>query len=280
MTIGARFVIAWDFEFFEKWPWHFRNNWGIVLKLHKYNVSIKDEGQGQGIKIKDQGIEFGQNRLKRSLFRFWVFWEFSQNCLTQANFELSSWNFVRECTNTEWYPPVKIWLSRYISKYRIFEIRIIAGLFVTRLVTEDVWRFYNGSQPIRDINFDSCRVSKLGALGACDLYSYKQYFDGRIFRTENYRGHLFSRASDLLLILLLLHHHRCKELYIISWFFHLCSVIPYYFIRLKKLCEEIANALRINCKTKVRFIEYFEYLLMESKSEKSTIWTMIRELIR
>ena len=177
-------------------------------------------------------------------------------------------------------PPVKSWLSRYISKYRVFEIRVVAGVFATRLVTDDVWRFYNGSQPIRDINFDSCRVPRLGALGVCDLWSFKQYFYGRIFRPENYHGHLFSRASDLLLILLLLHHHRCKELYIISWFFHLCSVIPYYFIRLKKLCEEIANALRIHCKTKVRFSEYFEYVSMESKSEKSTIWTMIRELIR
>ena len=136
-------------------------------------------------------------------------------------------------------PPVKSLLSRYISKYRVFEIRVVAGLFVTRLVADDVWRFYNGSQPIRDINFDSCRVPRLGALGACDLWSYKQYFDGRIFRPENYRGHL-----------------------------------------LRKLCEKIADALRIHCKTKVRFSEYFEYLSMEWKSEKSTIWTMIRELIR
>ena len=132
-------------------------------------------------------------------------------------------------------PPCKSWFSRYISKYRVFEIRIVAGLFVTRLVADDVWRFYNGSQPIRDINFDCGRVSRLEALGACDLCSYKQYFDERIFRPENHRGHLFSRASDLLLILLLLHPHRYKKLYIISWFFHLCSVIPYYFIRLRKL---------------------------------------------
>ena len=109
-------------------------------------------------------------------------------------------------------PPVKSWLSRYISKYRVFEIRIVAGLFVTRMVADDVWRFYNGSQPIRDINFDSCRVPKLGALEACDLCSYKQYFAGRIFRPENYRDYLFSRASDLLLIFILLHHRRCKEL--------------------------------------------------------------------
>ena len=139
-------------------------------------------------------------------------------------------------------PHVKSCLSRYISKYRVFEIRIVAGLLVTRLVANDVWRFYNKSQPIRDINFDSCRVPRWKALRACDLCSYKQYFNGNIFRPENYRGHSFSRASDFLLILLLLHHHRCKELYIISWFFHLCSVIPYYFIRLRKLCEEIADA--------------------------------------
>ena len=48
-------------------------------------------------------IEFGQNRLKHSnFFRFGIFWEFFQNCLTQANFDWSSWNFVRKCTNTEW----------------------------------------------------------------------------------------------------------------------------------------------------------------------------------
>ena len=27
---------------------------------------------------------------------------FFLNCLTQANFDLSSWNFVGKCTNTEW----------------------------------------------------------------------------------------------------------------------------------------------------------------------------------
>ena len=51
-------------------------------------------------------------------------------------------------------PPVKSWLSRYISKYRVFEICIVTGLFVTRLVADDVWRFYKGSQPVRDINFE------------------------------------------------------------------------------------------------------------------------------
>ena len=49
------------------------------------------------------GIEFGQNRLKRSnFFRFWIFSEFFQNSLTQANFNLPSWNFVGKCTNTDW----------------------------------------------------------------------------------------------------------------------------------------------------------------------------------
>ena len=49
-------------------------------------------------------IEFGQNRLKRlNFFRFWFFWEFSQSCLPQANFDLSSWIFVLKCTNTEWF---------------------------------------------------------------------------------------------------------------------------------------------------------------------------------
>ena len=103
--------------------------------------------------------------------------------------KITDWNFAG--------PPVKSWLSRYISKYRVFEIRIVAGLFVTRLVADDVWRFYNGSQPIRDINFDSCRVSRLGALGACDLCSYMQYFAGRIFRPENYWVYLFSNLFSI-----------------------------------------------------------------------------------
>ena len=65
----------------------------IVLKLHTTIL----------YRSRNFGIEFGQNRLKRSnFFKFWIFWEFSQNCLTQANFVLSSWNFVRKCANTEW----------------------------------------------------------------------------------------------------------------------------------------------------------------------------------
>ena len=65
----------------------------IVLKLHT-NILHPS---------RNFGIEFGQNRLKHSnFFRFWIFWEFFQNCLTQENFDLSSWNFVLKCTNTEW----------------------------------------------------------------------------------------------------------------------------------------------------------------------------------
>ena len=49
------------------------------------------------------GIEFGQNPVKRSNFsRFGIFWEFSQNGPTQADFDLSSWNSARKCSNTEW----------------------------------------------------------------------------------------------------------------------------------------------------------------------------------
>ena len=70
-----------------------RKIWAIVLKLHT-NISHQS---------RNFGIEFGQNQSKRSnFFRFWIFWEFVQNCLTQANFDLSSWNFVRKCTNTKW----------------------------------------------------------------------------------------------------------------------------------------------------------------------------------
>ena len=72
---------------------NFRKIWAIVLKLHT-NIWHPS---------RNFGIEFGYNRLKRpNFFRFWIFWEFFQNCLTQANFDLSSWNFVGKCTNTEW----------------------------------------------------------------------------------------------------------------------------------------------------------------------------------
>ena len=72
---------------------NFRKMRAIVLKLHR-NILHPS---------RNFGIEFGQNRLKRSnFFRFWIFWELFQNCLTQANFDLSSWNFVGKCTNTEW----------------------------------------------------------------------------------------------------------------------------------------------------------------------------------
>ena len=37
------------------------------------------------------------------IFLDFEFFENFFKCLTQTNFNLLSWNFVRECTNTEWY---------------------------------------------------------------------------------------------------------------------------------------------------------------------------------
>ena len=95
MTINARFGFYGMLNFLKKGRGssNFRNIRAIVLKLHT-NILYPS---------RNFGIEFGKNRLKRSnFFRFWIFWKFSQNCLTQANFDLSSWNFVRKCTNTKW----------------------------------------------------------------------------------------------------------------------------------------------------------------------------------
>ena len=95
MTIDARFVIYGVLNFLKigRGSSKFRKIRAIVLKLHTNTLHPS----------RNFGIEFGQNRLKRSnFFRFWIFWEFFQYCLTQANFDLSSWNFVGKCTNTEW----------------------------------------------------------------------------------------------------------------------------------------------------------------------------------
>ena len=95
MTIDARFVIYWILNFFKKGRGssNFRKIPAIVLKLHT-NILHPS---------RNFGIEFGQNRLKRSnFFRFWIFSKFFQNFLTQANFDLSNWNFVGKCTHTEW----------------------------------------------------------------------------------------------------------------------------------------------------------------------------------
>ena len=79
---------------------NFRKVRVIVLKLH---TNIWHPSIDVIRSLRTFGIEFGQNRLKRlNFFRFWIFWEFFQNCLTQANCDLSSWNFLRKCTNTEW----------------------------------------------------------------------------------------------------------------------------------------------------------------------------------
>ena len=83
MTIDSRFVILWDFQFFEKGRGssNFRKIRAIVLKLHTNILHPSRNFE----------IEFGHNRLKPSnIFRFSIFWEFFQNGLTQANFDYSS----------------------------------------------------------------------------------------------------------------------------------------------------------------------------------------------
>ena len=92
MIIDARFGIIWNFLKKGRGSSNFRKIRAIVLKLHT-NILHPS---------RNLDIEFGWNRLKHSnFFRFWICWEFFQNCLAQANFDLSSWNFVRKCTNTE-----------------------------------------------------------------------------------------------------------------------------------------------------------------------------------
>ena len=64
---------------------NFRKMWAISLKMHTNIIH----------RLRTFGIEFEQNRLKRSNFlRFWIFWKFSLNCVTYANFELLSSKFV------------------------------------------------------------------------------------------------------------------------------------------------------------------------------------------
>ena len=89
MPTLAQFVILSDVEFKKKGRGSssFRNIRAIILKLY-INILYRS---------RNFRIEFGQNRLKRSkFFRFWIFREFSQNYLTQANFDLSSWHFVHK----------------------------------------------------------------------------------------------------------------------------------------------------------------------------------------
>ena len=82
----------WNFEFLKKvcGSSNFRKIWAIVLKMHTNIIH----------RSRTFGIEFDQNRLKRSNFlRCWIFWKFSLNCVTCANFELWSSKFVYEYTN-------------------------------------------------------------------------------------------------------------------------------------------------------------------------------------
>ena len=96
MTIDARFIISWFLNFLKKGRGssNFHKIRATILKLHT-NILYRS---------RNFGIEFFKHPFKRSnLFRFWISWEFSYNCVTQANFHLSSWNFVRKCTNTKWH---------------------------------------------------------------------------------------------------------------------------------------------------------------------------------
>ena len=91
---------------------YFHDNWCPICDFMEFWIFWKKDVvyygiyYGRGIYYIHQGnfgIEFGQNRLKHSnFFRFWIFWELFQSFLTQANFDLASWNFVHKCTNTEW----------------------------------------------------------------------------------------------------------------------------------------------------------------------------------
>ena len=65
-------VLICDVDFFEKMYGNsnFRKIWTIALKL---NLNV----------LYNFGIEFGRNRLKRSIFfKFWIFGEFSEDCIT------------------------------------------------------------------------------------------------------------------------------------------------------------------------------------------------------
>ena len=68
MTIDARFLILWDLKFFENGcgSSNFRKIRVIVLKLHTYILLYRS---------RNFGIEFGQNRLKRSNFSDFEFFE-------------------------------------------------------------------------------------------------------------------------------------------------------------------------------------------------------------
>ena len=58
--------------------------WAIVLKFHTNIIH----------RSRTFGIEFGQSLSERSNFLiFWIFWKFSLDCVTCANFELLSWKF-------------------------------------------------------------------------------------------------------------------------------------------------------------------------------------------
>ena len=92
---------------------YFHNNWCPMCDFMAFLIFWK-KGRGSSnfrkiratiLKLHTTYIDQGTLvlNLVKNFFRFWIFWESSQNYLTQTNFDLSSWNFVHKCTNTEWY---------------------------------------------------------------------------------------------------------------------------------------------------------------------------------
>ena len=134
------FYGIWNFLKKVRGSSNFRKIRALVLKRHT-NILHPS---------RNFSIEFGQNRLKHSnFFRFWIFWEFFQNCITRENSDLSSWNFVRKCTNTEWclipkfykncWRPLnfgRIWFFYFfLSWHQIINIRCIHWAFSVRKPT-------------------------------------------------------------------------------------------------------------------------------------------------
>ena len=78
MTIDARFVIIWDFEFKKKKE-------VVALTFVKFELSSEKYTQ---IYYIDQGTLL--LNLAKIDWSVQIFWDFSHNCLTQENFDSSS----------------------------------------------------------------------------------------------------------------------------------------------------------------------------------------------
>ena len=109
MQIDAQSKILWDFEFFEKCLWQ-RKIWTIILKMYTNIIQSKK---------RTFGIEFGQNRLKRSnFFRFWIFWKYFLNCVTCANFELLR-SYIHLCSRKKGIFTIFFWKNNPIFKKKL-----------------------------------------------------------------------------------------------------------------------------------------------------------------